>query len=99
MADVQEKVRVEVELTREQVRLIDQAVRDGDFTSRSDAVVHAIEEWRTKSTLADHTDEELGRLWDEGIASGEPIPADNVFQRLRERVTKRLSDDEANNPA
>ena len=90
MVDLRQKIRVEVELTPEQVRLIDDAVQEGQFGSRAEAVVHAIDEWQSSMTGYELTDEEIRRLWDEGIASGDPIPAEEVFQRLRERIAKRL---------
>lgn len=99
MGDLREKMRLEIDLPVEQVKLIDDAVRDGSFTSRADAIAHAIDTWRSSHALNDYTDEELGRLWDEGIASGEPIPAEEAFQRLREKFSKRLRTDEAKNPA
>lgn len=99
MDDVQEKIRLEVDLTPEQLRLIDEAVLDGSFHSRADAIAHAIDAWRCTVALNDYSDNELGLMWDEGVASGEPIPAKEVFQRLREQFGKSLSTDEAKNPA
>lgn len=88
MARNQDRVRVEVELTAEQVVEIDAAVHAGQFRSRADAIVEAVDEWNLGRQIP-FSDEELGRLWDEGIASGEPLSAEDVFERLRERVTKR----------
>ncbi len=92
MARNQERVRVEVELTVEQVEGLDEAVRSGQFRNQEDAIFGAVTEWNDSRKLS-LSDQELKRLWDEGIASGDFQQADEVFQRLRERITKRLDDE------
>lgn len=86
-----ERVRVEIELTREQVEIIDEAVHSGQFPSRAEAIGDAIHDWNLSRHIP-IPDEILKNLWDEGIASGDFQPAEEVFQRLRERIAKRLED-------
>lgn len=92
MARNQERVRVEIELTPEQVEGIDEAVQAGQFRSRAEAVVEAVDDWNFARSIP-IPDEQLKRLWDEGIASGDFQPAEEVFQRLRERIAKRLEEE------
>jgi len=55
--------KISISLTSEQASLIEQAVSSGDYASSSEVVREALREWKAKRLL--------GRLWDEGIASGD----------------------------
>ena len=96
MAELRETIRVEIEVTPDQLKQIDQAVRDGQFLSRAEAVEHALIAWQSANSTMPFSSEDLGRLWDEGLASGDPLPSDDVFQRLREKFSKCLKDNEKN---
>ncbi len=54
--------KLSISLTDAHAQLIEKAVESGQFASASEVVRTALRKWAT--------DEELGRLWDQGIASG-----------------------------
>ena len=47
-----------------------QAVVRGEYASENDAIQEAVLEWRLRRALSSAEQDEIGRLWDEGIASG-----------------------------
>ena len=54
--------KISISLTDEHARLVEDAVASGDYASSSEVIREALRDWRSKRLL--------GRLWDEGIASG-----------------------------
>lgn len=54
--------KLSISVTDVHAKLIEKAVESGQFASASEVVRTALRKWAS--------DEELGRLWDEGIASG-----------------------------
>jgi len=54
--------KISVSVTDEHARLLHEAVNSGDYASSSEVVREALREWKTRRLL--------GRMWDEGIASG-----------------------------
>ena len=54
--------KISISLTEEHARLLNEAVASGDYASSSEVIREALRDWRSKQLL--------GRLWDEGIASG-----------------------------
>ena len=62
--------KISVSLTDEHARLIEQAVRSGDYASSSEVIREALREWKARHLL--------GRLWDEGLASGRADPAESI---------------------
>lgn len=56
--------KLSISFTDAHAQLIEKAVESGQFASASEVVRTALRKWAT--------DEELGRLWDEGVASGVP---------------------------
>ena len=56
--------KLSISFTDKHAELIEKAVESGQFASASEVVRNALRKWAM--------DEELGRLWDEGIASGFP---------------------------
>jgi antitoxin ParD1/3/4 len=67
MSNVQ---KVSVELTRELVELLKEAVESGEYTSTSEVVRDALRDWKLRRTALASDTEELRALWREGIASG-----------------------------
>lgn len=55
----------------------------GEYASASEVIRDALRGWKEKRDLLGYTVEELRALWDEGIASGPPKPADPILDRLR----------------
>lgn len=61
---------ITVGLPVELVEEIRRAVQSGQFSSEADVVLEAVRSWReARDLIAAHGDE-LGKLWDDGIASG-----------------------------
>jgi antitoxin ParD1/3/4 len=79
---------IEVALPDKQIAAIEAAVESGEYGSASDIVREAVRDWQLKRGLSGDDAERLGRLWDEGIASG---PAGEVdFPVLRDEVRRRI---------
>lgn len=49
---------------------ISASVKRGEYSSESDALIGAVEEWRAQRSVEALSVEELRRLWQEGIDSG-----------------------------
>ena len=62
--------KISVTVTREQHAKIKAAVERGDYASTSEVIRTALREWELKEELRRLEGERIGRLWDEGIASG-----------------------------
>lgn len=54
--------KLSISVTDAHAQMIEKAVESGQFASASEVVRTALRKWAT--------DEQLGRLWDKGIASG-----------------------------
>ena len=54
--------KLSVALTPEMVVMVRDAVASGDYASTSEVVREALRDWKAKRLI--------GRLWDEGVASG-----------------------------
>ncbi len=86
MANVE---KVSIALTPEMATLVRQAVETGDYASASEAIRDALREWKQRRLERAQAMEEVGRRWDQGVASGpgrfesiEAIKAE-AHQRLR----------------
>ena len=62
--------KISVSLTDEHARLLQDAVKSGDYASSSEVVREALREWKSRRLL--------GRMWDEGIASGPDEPGSTI---------------------
>jgi len=62
--------RLTITLPADMAALIRNAVDGGDYASSSEVVREALREWKMRRTLRQHEQEELRRLWEEGLASG-----------------------------
>jgi len=62
--------KISISLTNDHARLIEQAVKSGDYASSSEVIREALREWKAKHLL--------GRLWDEGLASGQADPDESI---------------------
>jgi antitoxin ParD1/3/4 len=83
--------KLSISLTEELAREVEAAVTSGDYSTASEVVRDALRSW--KQDRADRTAaiRRLRRLWEEGLASGEPVPmpedwAGDVIRRGRERL-------------
>lgn len=85
MPDIQ---KISVALTGEQVEALKAAVSSGAYATTSEVVREAIRDWQLKNELRRDEVELLRRLWNEGKASGPPVPLD--FDELRREARQRL---------
>src|SRR6476659_10199784 len=62
--------KLSITVTREQHQKIKAAVDRGDYATTSEVIRTALREWELKEELRRIEGERIGKLWDEGIASG-----------------------------
>ena len=86
MANVE---KVSVALTPEMAAMLRRAVETGEYASASEVMREALREWKHRRIQRDKAIDELGRLWDEGMASGPALGGDDAFGRIRDRLDKR----------
>ncbi len=83
--------KITVDITDEQVRVVEQLVASGAYAGSGDVVAAALEEFNLRYRL-DHanpgTVQRLRDLWDEGIASGFAGPVD--FDELLQEAHREL---------
>ncbi len=80
MANVE---KISVALTPEMAADMRKAVESGEYASASEVMRDAMREWRTRRSERERAMEELGRLWDEGIASGPMVDGKEALARIR----------------
>lgn len=61
-------------------------VDDGEYASTSEIVREALEEWSIRRTQRRLAVDEIGRLWDEGRASGPSTNGPEAFARIRAQL-------------
>ena len=83
--------KVSVALTAEMASEMRAVVESGEYASASEVVRDALREWRLRRVERIRTREELGRLWDRGIASGPSTEGEKAFTRIRERIDARTA--------
>jgi antitoxin ParD1/3/4 len=80
-----------ISLSPELAAAVDCAVEAGEFNSASEVVRDALRQWKERRDLLGYTVEELRRLWDEGVASGEAKHGGEVMDRLRTKYSAMSS--------
>ena len=83
--------KLSIALTPEFVADIRQAIATGEYASTSEVVRDALRAWKHNRQARQVVLEELGRLWREGVDSGEgqPLDAEDIKRRGRERLAAR----------
>jgi antitoxin ParD1/3/4 len=66
--------KLSISLTSSQLQLVEEAVQTGDYASSSEVIREALREWKAKRLL--------GRLWDEGVVSGD-ADADETIDDIK----------------
>ncbi len=79
---------ISVALPSEMVAVLRQVVENGEYESESDVMHEALRDWKFRRTNREQAADELRRLWDAGIASGEAQDGEAVFSRLADRLDK-----------
>jgi antitoxin ParD1/3/4 len=70
MSTLSKVVKVSVALTPEMTELVQQAVASGEYASGSEVIREALREWKHRRALNPEEQDELRRLWSEGLESG-----------------------------
>jgi antitoxin ParD1/3/4 len=83
--------RISVEVPAEAADALREAVEMGEHASVDEAVREALEAWWRDRT-PEISDERLGRLWDEGLASGEPQGGPEALARVRARLEALIAE-------
>ncbi len=85
--------KLSVELTEELAREIDAAVAGGDYADAGEAVRAALLAWTRERADRGAALRRLRQLWEEGLASGEPVEgnfdAEDIIARGRARLAER----------
>jgi antitoxin ParD1/3/4 len=78
--------KISVALTPEMAQMVKANVGAGDYASSSELIREALREWRQKREIQAQARAELGKLWDVGMASGEPIDGPAAVNGLRAKL-------------
>ena len=87
MANVE---KISVALTPEMAMTMRRAVESGEYASASEVMREAMREWQARRTEREQALAQLGRLWDEGMASGEATDGEAAFARIRQSLDNRI---------
>lgn len=88
--------KISVALTPDMAETVQQAVASGEYASASDVLQAALRDWHGRRLRRAEAVSELGRLWDEGIASGSaPGDGEAAFARIRQSLDARLASDKS----
>lgn len=82
--------KISIALTEELARDVEAAVASGDYSTTSEVIRDALRAWKRERTDREAAVRRLKELWDEGMASGEPVEggfdADDIIRRGRARL-------------
>jgi antitoxin ParD1/3/4 len=81
--------KISVALTPEIASEMRAVVESGEYASASEVMRDALREWRLRRAERKHAREQLGRLWDEGMASGPSAEGEEAFTRIRRKLELR----------
>ena len=75
---------IEIKLPKDVIESLEAAVASGQYHGASEIVLSALEQWRIRQRIMR---DELGKLWDEGIASGwaEPFTLEELLAEAHAR--------------
>ena len=65
--------KISIALTEELARDVEAAVASGDYSTASEVVRDALRAWKRERADRGAAVRRLRELWDEGLASGEPV--------------------------
>ena len=88
MANVE---KISVALTPEMAAMMRSVVDAGEYASASEVMREALREWKFRRTQRERAIDELGRLWDEGIASGPAVDGEQAFSNIRGRLEDKFA--------
>lgn len=77
--------KISIALPEEMIALVKAAVKSGEYASTSEVVRDALRGWKLKRRRDELEIEQLRRLVNEGIASGQSVDSATVLGRLRRK--------------
>jgi len=82
--------KISIAITREQHEKVKAAIARGDYASTSEVIREALRDWELKEELRRLERERIGRLWDEGLASGPSAAFEpgEIIKRAKARQRK-----------
>lgn len=89
MANVE---KVSVALTPEMATMMREVVATGEYASASEVMREALRDWKFRRTQRDQIINELGRLWDEGMASGNAVDGHQAFARIKSKLDASVAE-------
>lgn len=89
MANVE---KVSVALTPEMANMVREVVAAGEYASASEVMREALRDWKFRRTQRDQAIHELGRLWDEGMASGNAVDGNQAFARIKNKLDAKIAE-------
>lgn len=88
MANVE---KMSVALTPEMAATMREVVEAGEYASASEVMREALRDWTYKRAQRAKAIEELGRLWDAGIASGPASDSEEAFARIKRKLDAKIA--------
>ncbi|TPN82624.1 type II toxin-antitoxin system ParD family antitoxin [Mesorhizobium sp. CU2] len=88
MANVE---KVSVALTPEMANMMREVVAAGEYASASEVMREALRDWKFRRTQREQAIHELGRLWDEGMASGDAVDGAQAFARIKNKLDAKIA--------
>lgn len=80
--------KLSIAVTEQQAREIEAAIASGDYSTTSEVVRDALRAWKRERAIR-----HLRQLWEEGLASGEPVEggfdAEDIIRRGRARLAEK----------
>jgi antitoxin ParD1/3/4 len=81
--------KVSVALTPEMAAMVREVVAAGEYASASEVMREALRDWKQRRSERANAIAKLGRLWDEGLASGAAVDGEEAFTRIRSKLAGR----------
>ncbi len=80
--------KISIALTSEMAAMVREAVDGGSYASASEVIRDALRDWKYKNEIRERKIEDIRRLWQEGIESGESTDGEKFFHELKARYNK-----------
>lgn len=88
MANVE---KISVALTPEMAATMRQVVESGEYASASEVMREALRDWKFRRAQREEAVRVLGRLWEDGVASGQARDGEAAFGRIRQSLEAKLA--------
>ena len=88
MANVE---KISVAVTPEMAIMLKEAVGSGAYASSSELMREALREWRERREYRAKASEQLGQLWDIGVASGEAVDGPTAMANIKAKLNAAIA--------